>query len=63
MVVHHDALDVLMNIDKYFKFKPNSIGDPDIYIGAELKNTRMDNGVWAWENSPARYVRESIKNV
>ena len=63
MVFHHGALDVLSNIDKNFKFKPNSIGDPDIYLGAKLKKTRMDNGVWEWANSPARYVRESVKNV
>ena len=30
IVVHHDALDVLMKIDKYFKLKPNSIGDTDL---------------------------------
>ena len=63
MVVHHDALDVLMKIDKYFKLKPNSIRDTDIYIGAKLKKMRMANGVWAWENSLDRYVRLSVKNV
>ena len=63
MVVRHDALDVLMNIDKYFKLKPNLIGDPNIYLGATLKNMTMANGVWEWANSPARYVRKSVNNV
>ena len=43
MVVHHDALYVLMKINNYFKLKPNSIGDPDIYLGAKLKNMIMAN--------------------
>ena len=63
MVVHHNALYVLMNIDNYFKLALNLIGDPDIYLSAKLKKTRMDTGVWAWANSPARHVRESVKNV
>ena len=37
MVVHHDAMTTTMKIDKYFKLKPSSIGDPDIYLDAKLK--------------------------
>ena len=40
LVVHHNAMTTLMKIDKYFKLKPSSIGDPDIYLGAKLKYTR-----------------------
>ena len=34
LVVHHDATDVLLRLDKYFKMKPRLIGDPDVYLGA-----------------------------
>ena len=37
LVVHHEAITTLMKIDKYFKLKTSSIGDPDIYLGAKLK--------------------------
>ena len=30
LVVNHDAMKTLMKIEKYFKLKPSSIGDPDI---------------------------------
>ena len=40
LVVHHDVMTTLMKIDKYFKLKPSSIGDPDIYLGAKL-NVRV----------------------
>ena len=36
MVIHNDADIVISTIDKYFKLKPSSIGEPDIYLGAKL---------------------------
>ena len=57
MVIHHDAESVLWRIDKYFKFKPSFIGDPDIYLGAKLNKMLLENIVWVWANSPASYVK------
>ena len=59
LVVHHAAMTTLMKIDKYFKLKPSSIGDPDIYLGAKVKYTRAPNGVWCWTLSPFNYVQEA----
>ena len=30
---------------------------------SKLKKMRLENGVWGWANSPARYVNESVANV
>ena len=57
MVIYHDAESVLRIIYNYFKLNPSLIGDPDIYFGAKLKKMILENGVWAWENIPARYVK------
>ena len=54
---------MLRIIDKYFKLKPSSIGDPDIYLGSKLNKMRLENGVWAWANSPESYFKESVANV
>ena len=62
MVVHHDALPVLMKVDKYFKLKPSSIGDPDMYLGAKLKLHTNGNGTEAWTLSSSKYVREACNN-
>jgi hypothetical protein len=35
---------------------------PDIYLGAKLKMTQLDNGIWAWELSPSKYVTQAVKN-
>jgi hypothetical protein len=63
MVIHHDALSILAKLDKYFKLKPGSIGDPKMYLGATLKKMTLDNGVSAWASSPAKYVWASVENV
>jgi hypothetical protein len=34
LCIHHDALSVLTKIDKYLPLKPTSVGNPDIYLGA-----------------------------
>jgi hypothetical protein len=53
---------VLGKINNYWPLKPDSVGNPDIYLGAKLKQTRLDNGVWAWVLSPSKNVNQAVKN-
>ncbi len=62
LCIHHDALSVLIEIDKYLPLKPTSVGDPDIYLGAKLKETQLPNGIYAWGMSPSKYVNQAVKN-
>jgi hypothetical protein len=43
LCVHHDPMSVLNMINGYMPLKPSSVGDPDIYLGAKLKLTQLDN--------------------
>jgi hypothetical protein len=63
LAIHHDGVGVLKQLDYYFKMKPGSIGDPDIYLGAKLRKIKLPNGVEAWGLSPSKYVQEAISNV
>ena len=63
LAIHHDAETCLKEIDKFFKMKPDSIGDPDIYLGAKLRLVTLCNGRKAWSMSPSKYVQEAVKNV
>ena len=63
MVIQHDDGEILRRIDKYFKIKPSSIGDPDIELGAKLRKTRLANGSWEWKNIPERYVKELVASI
>ena len=62
LCIHEDPDSVLKVLNKYFPLKPDSVGAPDIYLGAKLKLMQLDNGVWAWGISPSKYVREAVKN-
>ena len=63
IAIHHDGEGALREIDKYFAMKKDSIGDPDVYLGAKLRKTQLDNGVYAWGLSPSKYVQESVRNA
>jgi hypothetical protein len=62
LVVHHDATDVLLCL-RYFKMKLGSIDDPNIYLGATLKQMHLANGVMAWASSQSKYVWASVNAV
>ena len=55
-------MSVLHTINSYLPLKPTSVGDPDIYLGAELKETQLPNGIYAWGLSPSKYVNQAVKN-
>jgi hypothetical protein len=63
LVIHHDADACLKEIDKFFKMKPGSIGDPDFYLGAKLKPLVIPNGVTAWGMSSSKYIQAAVKIV
>lgn len=48
------------DINQYFKLKPESVGEPDLYLGSKLSKTIISNGVEAWCNSSHPYVQEAI---
>jgi hypothetical protein len=62
LCIHHDALSVLTQINKYLPLKPSAVGDPDIYLGAKLKETQLPNGIYTWGMSPSKYVNQAVKN-
>jgi hypothetical protein len=55
-------MSVMNEINDYLPLKPSSVGDPDIYLGAKLKQTCLPNGVLAWGLSPSKYIVQAVKN-
>ena len=53
----------LMEIDKYFKLKPDSVGPPKIYLGAKLTREELPNGAKAWSISSSKYIQDSVSNL
>jgi hypothetical protein len=62
LCIHHDPMSVMKEINSYLPLKPSSMGDPDIYLGAKLKETRLLNGVMVWGLSPSKYIVQAVKN-
>jgi len=62
LCIHDDPMTVLNRINDYMPLKPGSVGDPDIYLGAKLRRTRLENNVFAWSLSPSKYVEQAVKN-
>ena len=61
--MHHDATTASIEIDKCFKMKDGSIGDPDVCLGSKLKPVTLDNGVECWAMSPSKYIQEAVRNA
>ena len=61
-VFHHDAMPIMKKIDNLFLLKPDSVGDPNMYLGAKINYHNTPNGMWSCTISPSKYVRESCKN-
>ena len=57
LVMHYDAMTPLNAINYYFKMKPESMGDPNIYLGVKLCKCTMLNGVMCWSLSSRKYVQ------
>ena len=63
LVVHHDGMEALRGIDKFFKMKKVSVGDPDYYLGTKLRMMKLVNGVKAWGMSSSKYAIVAVANV
>ena len=63
LVVHHDGMEALKGIDKFFKMKKGSVGDPDYYLGTKLRMMKLVNGVKAWGMSSSKYALAVVANV
>ncbi len=57
-----DQDSVLTKLDKYFLLKPDSVSEPHVYLGAQLKLMQLEDGVLAWDCSLSKYTQESIYN-
>ncbi len=63
LIVHHDGVRMLNEINRFFKTKAGSIRDPEFYLGAKLCPTTLTNGVRCWAMSSSKYIQAAVTNV
>ena len=63
LIIHHEADRILDRVvGKFFMLKPESVGKPNAYLGAKLREHQCPNGVRTWTMSPSNYMQEAVKN-
>ena len=64
LCVHENPTGIINNLKEKYPIKPDSIGPPRIYLGANVqKIDSKSDGVQCWGFSAERYVREAVRNV
>lgn len=63
LAVSHRAEQNILEVGKYFRLKPDSLGPPKQYLGGKVSTIELPNGVKAYTFSSTQYVREVVKNV
>jgi hypothetical protein len=63
LAIGKDPKEILRRLNKYFTLKEDSIGEPDIYLGAKLRKVVAPNGQKVWTQSSSGYIQEAVKNV
>ena len=64
LMISDNAEFILRNeIRRYFELKESSIGPPMMYLGAGIRNVKLDNGMEAWAASSSQYVQALVRNV
>ena len=63
LCVSEHPREALMEVNAYFKLKPESVGPPKIYLGGKVSKHVLPSGVWAYTFSSSQYVQEAVKNV
>ena len=63
LLVSADPKPVLDEIDGYYKIKSGSIGEPSVYLGAQIYKHSLPDGRWAWGMTSEKYLGNAVKIV
>jgi hypothetical protein len=64
LAISHEPKILIDAIGEYYKVKPRSDKEPDIYLGANVKKVQMPDGREVlWATSPRDYAKNAIKTV
>ena len=63
LCISHQAEAVLKELGMFCKIKDGSLKKLDIYLGMNIKEEQMKDGMTAWSTSPRDYVNNAVKTV
>jgi hypothetical protein len=59
----HDVKPTMAALAKLYELKPDSLGPPTRYLGANISKYQLEDGRESWCMSARDYVKNAIKNV
>ena len=62
-MILENAKQLLLNIDSFFPLQADLIQKPTRYLGAEITEVTLPNGVRAWAQGSNQYINEAVWNV
>ena len=63
LIIDKTPMKVMEMINEKFKVKPDSIAEPNSYLGAYLSKVQYQDGSNAWVMGLANYVDKVVNNV
>ncbi len=63
LMLSHQPKVLIDAIGEYYKVKPGSDKEPEIYLGANIEKVQMPDGREVWASSPCDYVNNAIKTI
>jgi hypothetical protein len=63
LAISHEPKVLIDAICEYYKVKPGSDEEPDIYLGVNVKKKQMLDGREVWATSPHDYIKNALKSV
>jgi hypothetical protein len=63
LVIANDPATIIAEIDKRFKIKDGSTGEPKQYLGALISKYQLQDGSWAWAMSSDAYIKSALDNI
>jgi hypothetical protein len=63
LAISHEPKVLIDAIGEYYKVKPGSDKETDIYLGANAEKVQMPDSREVWATSPCDYVKNAIKTV
>jgi Reverse transcriptase (RNA-dependent DNA polymerase) len=65
LVIAENPIEILNQLDQHYVLKPGSIGEPKVYLGAEVGKYYLPNNPQrpVWYMASEKYCKEAIRNV
>ena len=61
--LHHDPDTFMNRLEEVYRLKDGSVGEPDRYLGDNIKKVQLYDGSVAWSMTSREYVTNAIQNL